>query len=182
MRFLNTHKIKPKHQSSQQTRALCGLSCLSTRQFAQDKPLQSSTPLSLTPAFDPQQASWAPAFSSVLPLPMCPLLLTGLSASLLTSLPSTFYTAAGTSLLICRDAFELWCWRRLLRVPLKSSFNLKLTSESSISSIGSASLLISVFNNTYIQGLFMNSFNFFFRRRFSGSFSYYIFYIRLSAW
>ena len=120
MRFLNTHKIKPKHQSSQQTRALCGLSCLSTRQFAQDKPLQSSTPLSLTPAFDPQQASWAPAFSSVLPLPMCPLLLTGLSASLLTSLPSTFYTAAGTSLLICRDAFELWCWRRLLRVSCTS--------------------------------------------------------------
>ena len=117
MRFLNTQKIKPKHQSSQHTRALCGLSCLSTRQFAQDKPSQSSTPLSLVTAFDPQRVSWAPPLSSLLPLPMCPLLLTGLSASLLTALPSTFYTAAGASLLICRDAFELWCCRRLLRVP-----------------------------------------------------------------
>jgi len=109
--------MKHRHQSTQQTHALCGLSCLSTRQFAQDKPLQSSTPLSLVPACDPQQVSWAPPLSSVLPLPVYPLLLTGLSASLLTSLPSTFYTAAGASLLICRDAFELWCCRRLLRVP-----------------------------------------------------------------
>jgi len=46
-----------------------------------------------------------------------------------------------------------------------SSFNLTLTSESSISSNGSAFLLISVFNNTYIQGLFMNSSNFFFQKK-----------------
>ena len=46
-----------------------------------------------------------------------------------------------------------------------SSFNLKVTSESSISSNGSASLLISEFNIIYIQGLFMNSFNFFFQRK-----------------
>lgn len=37
----------------------------------------------------------------------------------------------------------------------------KLASEPSISSNGGASLLISVFNNTYIQGLFMNSLIFF---------------------
>ena len=62
-----------------------------------------------------------------------------------------------------------------------SSFNLKVTSESSISSNGSASLLISEFNNIYIQGLFMNSFNFFFRgRRFSCSSFYCIFCIGLT--
>lgn len=52
---------------------------------------------------------------------------------------------------------ELWVQGR----SPPSSFCLKLTSEPSISSNGSASLLISVFNNTCIQGLFMNSFIFF---------------------